>query len=181
MKTLLVNLLSILVHHANRNTKETEFYAIKKRLLLNYGEFICNEIQVIEAKECYTCNASGWYQYQSMCRNCAGTGFYRDTIFNLLAKYKLGGYYFHVPLQRMRYNDTTLPILKGYITHSYSKYGNISKKLLYFMFDTKYFLHTFSFHPKIIQRIKWQWHLYKLRRRNGIVLQVTNSEQDLPF
>ncbi len=176
MRTLLIKLLSILVHHANRNTKAPEFYAIKKRLLLKYGEFICNEVQIIEGKECYSCNGSGWYSYNSTCYKCAGTGMYRDQCFNLLAKYKFGNYYFHQPIQRMRRNDGGLPIVQGYITHSFSEYGNISKNILYLMFDTKYFFSTFNIRRKLnfIQTIKYKWHFYRLSKQPEIT-------DELPF
>ncbi len=180
MRILLVKLLSILVHHANRNADD-HFYKLKTKLLNKYGTFICNEVQVIPAIKCTTCyngiyTGYDWngYQFSATCRSCGGSGVYKNTSYNKLAKYKLGDYTFHQPVERLYNYCGSLPVIKGYIRYSHSKYGNISKKILYLMFDWRQFMATFKLRFNLIQTIKYRWHHYKQSK-------VEYDFDELPF
>jgi hypothetical protein len=87
MKTLIIPILSWLLHHANRNvdySNKRHFYPIKNKILAKYGKHIKYDVQFISGVRCFSCNGTGIHHYtydnygfirdSIDCWNCSGTG-----------------------------------------------------------------------------------------------------------
>jgi hypothetical protein len=154
MKTLIIPILSWLLHHANRNvdySNKRHFYPIKNKILAKYGKHIKYDVQFISGVRCFSCNGTGIHHYtydnygfirdSIDCWNCSGTGWYKPPVWNILDKIKLGKYYFHNPYQRC-YKRPELQedneIIEGYITHDESKCGDFCLFVLFLLYEKKY-------------------------------------------
>lgn len=146
---MIIRALSFLLHHANRESKSDRFYAIKKKLLQEYGELVGHDVQHIPGNKCNSCGGSGQhakYSYSGKiydwadCYHCQ-LGWYKLPQWNILERYRLGRYIFHQPLKRV-YSKEQIHVpfeckIEGYIEHNYSKYGADCLMVLYFIFDFK--------------------------------------------
>lgn len=181
MKTLI---LSFLLHHANRNNKSPEFYAVKNKLLKLHGKHIGYDVQFIEGKKCHTCGGSGIYtgyywesgeRWQDSCNRCYG-GWYKRPVWNILERVQFGKYIFHQPKERVYKNPnlSAASTITGYIDHSHSKHGDTAHFILMLMYEPGYLRRWFkgagigwrspAWHP-----LAWTnnvIHLYKYGRRS---------------
>ena len=150
-------LLSILLHHANRETKSPNFYAIKNRLVKKYGELIGYDVQHIPGKTCNSCGGRGQhprYGYNGKiydwadCYHC-NWGWYKLPEWNILERYRFEKYIFHQPLKRVYSKEAIdVPIgckIDGYIEHRSSKWGLDCLILLYIIFDFKRWWKEYQF------------------------------------
>ena len=147
MNPIKTHCLSWLMHHANRHTKSEHFYKIKKDLLAKHGKFLQYDVQFLEGKKCHTCGGGGLYygvsyntgyEFTDTCNRCAGSGWYKYPVWNILEKSKFGKYSFHTPWKRSYTKpDVEQPIIKGYIEHNYTKHGEFALTVLYIIFDRK--------------------------------------------
>ncbi len=140
--------LSWLLHHANRQGKNENFYKIKNRILKKYGKHICYDIQFIPGKKCWTCGGTGVYEYfdiftgkvydRDFCRHCSD-GWYKRPVWNILAKVRFGKYEFHQPWKRVYEKpDNGIVPFEGYIDHNRSKYGEFALFVLFLCFEKGY-------------------------------------------
>lgn len=147
MKELLLKLIAILLHHANRASNifgdKKAFYTEKERLLKKHGTFLGYEIQHIAGKKCFSCDGSGdeWDYYQEILGSCSSCidGWYKQPFTSVLEKYQLMGFYFHIPKERIySYNKGSLKLynvvgeIDGYITHK--EPNTLLVKLFYIVF-----------------------------------------------
>lgn len=144
------HLLSWLLHHANRNCRQDQFYQIKKQLLTKYGTHIGYDVQFIDGVKCNACNGKGiytryffrgesLYKERQQCYHCAG-GWYKRPVWNILQRLKFGNYIFHQPFQRSytKPADIKIPVIEGYIEHTRSRYGLIALTILFFTYEKGY-------------------------------------------
>lgn len=148
-------ILSRLLHHANRETKDEEFYRIKDRILTRYGKVVGHDVQFIEGKKCTSCQGRGYhYKYgrdgqvydQADCYHC-WWGWYKHPAWVLLQRIQFGKYIFHKPIQKefriknpftkeLGCNVTDI-VIAGYIDHSRTKYGKDALTILFLLYDWK--------------------------------------------
>lgn len=139
-----ISILSWLLHHANRSgTNDKGFYLIKDKLLNKYGQYICNDIQFIRGKICYSCGGTGCVDNGDVydadcCWNCNGTGWYKRPVWNILKKIRFGKYTFHKPYQKLYKKPITIPNIKGYIQHNRSKYSGFAITVLFLLYERGY-------------------------------------------
>jgi len=148
MKKLKIIILSWLVHHANRESKNDYFYRIKNRLLTKYGRFIGYDVQFIEGKKCNSCGGTGEhyrygrygqvYDYDD-CYHCFG-GWYKQPHWNILSRIQFGKYVFHQPKERVykKPDQLSLSIIEGYIDHNRSKHGKFALFVLFLIYEKNY-------------------------------------------
>lgn len=139
-----LNILSWLLHHANRKHKSPEFYAIKTRILKKYGTHRCYDVQFIEGKKCYSCTGTGMHSkydvylhkwYEEECWNCH-SGWFKRPVWNILSKVEFGKYTFHQPYQRSYSKPANdIGIIDGYIEHNESKYSDFAAFILFQIYD----------------------------------------------
>lgn len=147
MYKLDIKILSWLLHHANRNCNENNFYSIKNKILKKYGQFINYDIQYIDGKKCWCGNGIydyNWFDKEPIiCYKCNGTGWYKLPVWNILEKVSFGKYQFHIPFERSYkkpidyINQYPNSLIDGYIDHNNSKYGDIALNILYLIYDFK--------------------------------------------
>lgn len=148
MKTLITPILSWLLHHANRNTSSTHFYAIKQKLLAKYGHSAGYDVQFIQGKKCHTCNGTGVYtgyyfesgeQWEDCCNRCYG-GWYKRPVWNILERVKFGDYIFHQPKERVYKQPEISPqgLIQGYISKPPTKHGDMALTILFLLYDNGY-------------------------------------------
>lgn len=176
-------ILSFILHHANRFTKDGEFYAIKNKLLKDYGNHVDYQIQHIPGKKCFNCDGSGQWPKYSMyppyniydygeCYRCGGTGWFKYPQWICLALVKFGLYYFHRPLKRellienpwteegMGFKVSNLPIIEGYVEHEHSWFGRYASVILYRFYDRNAYIREI----KDLKDI-WRWRFKRIIRR----------------
>lgn len=180
-------ILSFLLHHANRSVflldDRNLFYEIKDNLLKKYGSFVRYDVQHIEGKKCRSCGGSGQhvkYSYNSPykaydwsdCWHCVG-GWFKFPQWNLLSVISFGLYCFHSPTKReyrinnpwteekMGWDFSKSPVIKGYIEHAESKFGRISMLILFRLYNNAQYKILLA---ESIKSLKW---VFK-RRINGI-------------
>jgi hypothetical protein len=217
-----VKILSWLLHHANRSSKLPQFYAIKEQLLAKYGKHIGYDVQHIEGKKCFSCDGTGVYtgyywqsgeEWHDACYHCYG-GWYKRPQWILLKRFKFGKFTFHKPEKR-EYNlrnpfmaYTVEPSVEGYIDHSYTKHGGLALRILFFMFNPRFYC-RYVWDEARAWRCAWwlprNWfqnllHLIRYRhsaipfarmnrkvktwfqeRKNTPVYHVPSETEDLPF
>jgi hypothetical protein len=150
MKNPIILLLSCLLHHANRVSRDPRFYAIKAILLSRFGQPVGLDLQRIEGKVCYTCNGSGYTHYfadeeKDYCADCFASGYYKRPFWSLLVRVKFGGFTFHTPIKKV-FNEkeaAKLSVLasnsiQGYIEHAASINGPLCLSILFLLFDLSY-------------------------------------------
>lgn len=145
-------ILSILLHHANRISRDTRFYAIKNKILAKYGKHTGYDIQYIEGKKCRSCGGTGHHKKYSWsgfvydyadCWHCFA-GWYKMPVYVLLERVSLGEFTYHQPQSR-HYSKRDIPqvqragYIEGYVQHTHSKYGNDALTALYLMYDFKWY------------------------------------------
>jgi hypothetical protein len=197
-------ILSWLLHHANRTTKAHEFYSIKDKILSRLGKQVGYDIQHIEGKKCFTCNGTGqyprWDQYgiydPDWCWHCAGNGWYKDPQWIALARIQFGRYTFHKPLKReysvknpftpesMGWEVTDRPVISGYIKHSETSFGDFALLVLYLIYNRKKFseeLREMSYN--FIGSLRWKWRRFKQRfeKPKEYAQYQFDPDSDLPF
>lgn len=94
-----------------------EFYQIKNKVLKRFGMRVGQDLQHIR-KECWHCNywACDECEVTGDCCKCGGTNIYRQ-FWSRLDVYQLGGFRFHLPVERL-YKDPGEPVtLTDYIQH----------------------------------------------------------------
>lgn len=152
MKPLL-SLLGLFLHVANTSPpilRKQEFYALKQGLLVRWGTADGYDIQHIK-KECYGCKGTGIYDHdyygEVTCNRCY-EGVYQDAWIKL-DRFKLGGYAFHCPTDRVDLkwsfgNDAKrwwltvnggLPrsTFEGYVSHRHYRY-HLTDECAYWLF-----------------------------------------------
>lgn len=149
---LFISILSWPLHHANREYKNPEFYAIKNRILTKYGKHICYDVQFIEGKKCHSCDGTGIHvgyrwsdihwgklvSYEETCYKCY-QGWYKRPVWNILARVEFGKYTFHQPYQRSYSKpDNSIQIIEGYIDHNRSKYSVFAGTILFLLYEKGY-------------------------------------------
>ncbi|MEP2668944.1 MAG: hypothetical protein ABJH04_08110 [Cyclobacteriaceae bacterium] len=147
LKALKLNFLSILLHYANRHTREANFYKAKDKILTKFGNPMGFDVQFIEGKVCYTCNGTGIYKgyhsecghYQDTCWNCH-EGWFKRPVWNILQVFKFGKYTFHRPYERVFYEPIYLPGQKinGYITHNRIRFGELAVFIFCLLYEKGY-------------------------------------------
>lgn len=136
-------ILSWLLHHANRGSKNQHFYAIKNKILLKFGKVVGYDTQYIAGKKCHTCHGTGIYRsmysdYQDHCYNCHN-GWYKRPEWNYLQRIEFGKYIFHQPWKRSYTKPEVLPgLIDGYIEHNYSKHSNYARTIIFLVYDRNY-------------------------------------------
>lgn len=138
-------MLPLLLHHANRTCKSTEFYAIKDKILGKHGVTIGYDVQHIEGKRCHACGGSGvwyseWSDFADVCNRCY-SGWYKRPMWVLLSRKKYGRYIFHKPIERkygLKNPYFEIPGAKridGYVDHRYSRYGYLAVLILFLIYN----------------------------------------------
>lgn len=153
-------MLSTLLFHANRTTKDQAFYDIKDRILKKYGRVIGYDVQVLPGKKCHSCDGTGlfyrwWWEPEEeahdVCNHCWG-GWYKLPQYNILEKYSFGRFVFHRPILRyrrafyaarfmanqpghMRHQKSKSQRIDGYIDHHGSRHSRKSLFFLYLIYD----------------------------------------------
>ncbi len=148
-----LRILAMLLHHANRISKDDRFYAIKDSILHRHAKLAGRNVQVLEGKQCFTCSGSGVYvgyhpsgdRWQDDCRRCWGTGWYKDPRYVFLTKYELEGFFFHRPThvvhslqEAEEYNGAPLEpseCILGFVDHRRSKHGKKCLLVLALLYD----------------------------------------------
>ncbi len=142
---MIKQIMGWLLNQANRYEKNEYYYAVKNKVIKQFGTYVCTDVQHIEGKECYTCGGSGVYvgynyhghQFTDGCYHCYN-GWYKRPMWVLLEKYQVGNYYFHQPKQKV-YENPQIPVnINGYISHDTSKYGAYAAFLLYMIYEKGY-------------------------------------------
>lgn len=165
-----LKILAWLLHHANRKSKAPEFYAIKDKILTNYGTHIGFDVQHFEGKKCHSCNGTGnHYRYDrhgfvydvDCCWKCLATGWYKPASWVLLYRIDFKGYIFHKPYKRVYEKPEleTAAIIEGYVDHPRTKYGTFALTVLYLLYDRHSYWHKglYSFGCGWPWRLYWYW------------------------
>lgn len=145
-------ILSFLLHHANRSSREKEFYAIKDALLQRYGKLEGYDLQFIEGVTCLTCDGTGTYSgwnyrdgyFEDWCWNCGGTGLFKLHRYVILKRIRFGEYIFHSPLKKYcvkRKFDLKVQI-RGYVNHQLTPFGETATIVLYLLYNPKFLMKT---------------------------------------
>lgn len=152
MKALLnnikIDILSWLLHHANRAGKDENFYQIKNRILAKYSRHLYYDVQFIEGIKCHNCNGTGRYKFQKYdyatgyyyepCYSCYN-GWYKRPRWNILARVAFGEYEFHRPMNTVfEKPEMSNPFIEGYIEHTKSKYTKFAKAVLFLLYEKGY-------------------------------------------
>jgi len=171
-------ILPFLLHHANRETKDVSYYAIKDKILKKYGVTVGHDVQHLPGKRCNACGGTGQhakysnyppykiYDYAD-CYHCMA-GWYRYPQWVCLAKVQFGKYIFHKPLRRrsrinnpfvkekMGFDVSVSPVIDGYISHRSSWFGPYALGILYFFYNrAKYKEYSENLLRAKKYRIKW--------------------------
>lgn len=156
-------ILSELLHRANREYVDDNFYKVKNKILKQYGRHVDYDVQFIEGKKCYSCDGTGIYEkfyhnswHKEQCYNCDG-GWYKRPVWNILAKVKFGKYTFHQPFQRAyKKPEISNTVIEGYIDHTRAKYGATSLFILMLIYEKGYLKRWWrnGFHG---WRVYWYW------------------------
>ena len=146
MKT---KVLSWLLHHANKGTKDEHFYKIKNELLKTHGVHLRYDVQFITGKKCHSCGGTGvhyYYNYRNFnkpdvdsCWYCHN-GWHRLPEYNILAVLRFGKYTFHQPYARVYKKPDFVQadgsnLIQGYIEKDGTQYSKFALNVLYFIYD----------------------------------------------
>lgn len=156
-----MSLLANILHCANSrppHIKEREFYALKDRLLEQYGASDGFDVQHI-TQECWDCEGTGKLYMEAMvfgketriyagkCQRCSN-GVYRQ-FWVRLERYRLGQHLFHRPRERY-YSDPGLtlqhPVIEGLVRHrAYPGHLPLEAAFwLFLVFEPKQFWNMFG-------------------------------------
>ena len=109
--------------NAGQYAGKHDFYINVKPLILEHGEFIGYDLQIIN-KPCHSCDGTGVYKKygrnghvydRDSCWNCNGTGIYEIKKISL-KRYLLNGKIYHVPCYEIR-SEPHKNEIKGYVVH----------------------------------------------------------------
>ena len=194
-------ILSWLLHRANRQTKSAEFYKIKNRILRRYATFIGYDVQFIEGKKCFACDGTGNYvyyvdddfeeeEYITECKRCH-KGWYKRPTWNILSRFKFGGYIFHQPFERAyKAPEISQPFIKGYIEHIPARYGAFALQILFLLYRKGYYK---TYLIRSYNECLFRWYRWKKRITMRITQLInhykiklnqhpnTFEDDDLPF
>lgn len=137
-----------LLHIANSRPpaskgKRDRFYAMKMRILRRFGTEDGHDLQYIPGKICFSCDGTGDMDDKHDCYKCGGDGWFKSPVWVLLKRWKLGGYSFHEPLQRLHRkpdtNSLPRPMIEGYIEHAPYAWHDVQRArfILSLLFDWK--------------------------------------------
>ncbi|WP_372776485.1 hypothetical protein [Mangrovibacterium sp.] len=152
-------ILSWLLHHANREASSHYFYQVKDLILQKHARVIGYEIQFIEGKKCWTCKGTGKYMkydhytgwYSEPCWHCYN-GWYHRPVWVILQKYQFGKYTFLKPIKSTYEKpETNVPVIKGYIDHEPSKYGEFALFILLLLYEK-------GFMKRWWRESGWRWY-----------------------
>ena len=186
MRTLILSVLSWLLHHANQHGKDQFFYKIKNRILAKYGKHICYEVQFIEGKRCLSCKGTGKFQkysyersfYKEMCWNCYGSGWFKKPCWNILALVKFGKYEFHQPYMRV-YEDpqSKCKTFSGYIERHPTRLTGFAITVLFLIYEKGYLKRWYK-----SVGIGWRSYWWQPRNwMNNIVHIIKHGRKSIPF
>lgn len=182
----MIAILSWFLHHANRGSKDENFYLIKNRILQKYGRFVCYDIQFIEGKKCHVCGGTGVHHYYDFDGNVRDTdfcwhcfrGWYKRPVWNVLSRIQFGRYEFHQPYQRCYEKpDNSIPIIEGYIDHDRSKYNDFARTILFLIYERGYLKRWWK-HAGLGWCLAW-W--LPKNWPNNIVHLLKHGSNSLPF
>lgn len=200
MKAIKSKILGFLLHHANRNYRSPEFYAIKSKIIGKYGSLVGIDIQHLEGVKCTNCSGTGVHHYDYHgfpveCHSC-WNGWYKPKAWVILYKYVIGNYSFHQPIQKFYHYPTcqefvntmvsdrnyldekVLGSITGYIDHTRSKHGDLAYMILGSIFD-----HT-NYWKRWFNGIGRGWACYWWRPRNwvnNIAHIIRYKKEAIPF
>lgn len=192
-------ILSVLLHHANRETKADDFYRIKDRILTKYGKVVGHDVQFIEGKKCNSCQGRGYhYKYgrngrvydQTDCYHC-WWGWFKHPAWVLLQRIQFGRYVFHKPIQKdfkiknpftkelgCNVTDT---VIQGYIDHSRTAHGKDALVILYLLYDWKGYWSRWRQHIGQGWRCSRYWWLRPRNWPNNIAHIIRYGRKAIPF
>jgi len=140
-----IKILSWLCYHANTGYRSQKFYAVKNKLLAKYGKLVGYDTQFFEGSDCWTCNGTGIYHgysyrgsFKDICNRCGGTGRYHMDRYVLLERIQFGKYIFHSPKESTVSMNKKQFTIQGYIRHEQTKYCDISRFILFILFEKNY-------------------------------------------
>lgn len=119
-----------ILHIANsypQAVDKTAFYAAKSRLLLRYGTTDGEDIQKIQGKPCWSCEGTGGLYEPGGCYKCWGDGWYKRPVWVRLARYRIGRFVFHSPVERLYSKPDAATTINGYVRHA--EYSNTLVRL----------------------------------------------------
>jgi hypothetical protein len=120
-------LLGRFLHLANSDPgfgdERKAFYAIKDRILTRWGEPDGTDVQHIAGKTCFGCDGTGQFVHysgdQDYCERCGGSGWWRHPAWVVLQRYRLGGYSFHIPRERVYHEpQPNVTNIEGFVQHA---------------------------------------------------------------
>lgn len=200
-------MLAFILHHANRYSKDKEFYAIKDRILKKYGVSDGYDIQHIPGKRCWSCGGTGRHYYYSNtypykaydstdCYHC-NWGWYKLPQWICLERKRFGKFTFHRPLKRefyvknpwtaegMGFEVSNRPVIESYIEHEYHWFSRWACLILFLFYDRKFALHFWKHEihltPQFIFRLKWRYQRWKNRHHVSHVYTPVYDYEELPF
>jgi hypothetical protein len=135
------NILGLLLHIANSKPNSVArhpFYALKVKLLQQYGRLIGYDLQHI-VYHCWNCEAG--------CERCntqgCGNGVW-EQVWVRLERWQMGTYIFNVPIRRTFYDPEEKVTLEGFVKHKLYPY-HLSAEcayLLFLLFEPRLFVRT---------------------------------------
>ena len=189
IKYTIRHIVGWLLHYANKDG-DKQFYGLKNRLLHSYGVKVGVEMQHIK-KKCWSCHETGVFtrvlecgdMMPVPCWRCYATGIYEE-FWVRLDKYKIGKWYFHIPIERMnaykhQKEGKELPIIEGYIRHKRPKH-EISRECvlwLYLLFDRKIFWYELGHY----RHRKIRTPLLLLNNTVFVIQRLQIDNDELPF
>ncbi len=208
-RELKIQILSWILHRANREFCNEYFYKIKNKILIKYGKHLGYDVQFIEGKKCYSCGGTGIHHnyyhnewQQDVCYHCFN-GWYKDPVWNILSRVEFGKYIFHQPYQRAyKKPEISTNIIDGYISHTKIKYGATCQFVLFLLYEKGYLKRyyketgigwrTYWYYPQnwipcIIHIIKHGTNSYPIRKikerlvNNSRTKVFYTDTDDLPF
>jgi hypothetical protein len=136
---------------ANNEGMKDAWYELKEMLCIRYGVHDGYDVQTIDGKECYYCEGTGIFRkytysgdyIKQPCFRCV-KGWYKQPMYVLLERIKVGNYIFHKPIKKrntplfhMEVNIPTTVSIHGYVEYRRQKYGWMAFSALYIWFNPK--------------------------------------------
>lgn len=115
-----VRILGRILHIANSDPHavgKSAFYAAKSLMLTLYGVPDGEDIQHIEGESCWSCDGTGGLYEPGGCYKCWGDGWYKRPVWVRLARYRIGQFVFHQPIERMYEEPSREVKIIGYVRH----------------------------------------------------------------
>lgn len=128
----MIKTIGKLLHVANSYPDAVDkeaFYRMKTIILKRLGTRDGFDIQHFEGKICWSCHGTGVYMgshtysgdtWHDICDHCVN-GWYKRPVWVVLDRYRLGGFVFHQPAERLYEEPPESPsqsrLINGYIKH----------------------------------------------------------------